>query len=353
MTFKLKHPYYETIIRLASLFKKHNYELFVVGGTIRDALLGGVSTDIDLATNATPEKIEKICNKTLATGKKYGTITIFQTYQNKTIPMQITTYRSEGNYADKRHPDTVKFETSLQEDIKRRDFTMNALAYDPLTEELIDYVNAQQDLKKKIIRVVGDPITRFNEDSLRLIRCCRFIAQLEFNCDKKTWDALCKLAKIMTLPAKERITIELLKLVSSKHPSLGIDALIQSGLGDRLLPGLSQVNQAVLQEINTIPIDIRLAYLLKELDLQICFNMLSLSKQQQRWIHNIIRYDFDQKKAAFQKTDLALSGLDIKAMGFIGKQIGIIQQACYEYVMQDFTNNTKQKLQQFIYQRYK
>ncbi len=348
MKFKLEHPYINRLKDIASIFRNNHYELFLVGGTIRDALLGEISTDIDLATNATPDKIEELFDNTIATGKEYGTITVIDSNKENTTYMQITTYRADGKYVDIRHPDAVTFKSSLKEDIKRRDFTINALAYDPLTEELIDYENGYQDLEKKWIRVVGDPCKRFKEDSLRLFRCCRLIAKLEFKCEQKTWNSLCQLAKTIALPSKERITEELIKLLESKKPSLGLNALIKSGLGERILPGLNQISQRDIEVINKLEIDLRLAYLLKELDIEICLSNLRLSKQQERWINDLIRCDGDRKKACFQKKDLSLSGNEIKEMGFKGKQIGMIQQHCYDYVIDNFSNNTKTKLIKFI-----
>tara|TARA_Y100001970_G_scaffold290601_1_gene424936 strand:- start:711 stop:1787 length:1077 start_codon:yes stop_codon:yes gene_type:complete len=346
--FKLNHPYKTILTSIAKRIKEQGYELYLVGGTIRDALMGRISTDIDLATNATPNSIESLFKETVATGKKYGTITIKKTYQSIKIPIQITTFRSDGDYSDSRHPDSVTFETSLKEDVKRRDFTINALAYDLLTEEIVDYVEGKNDLKNKILRVIGNPQARFQEDSLRLVRCCRFMAQFEFSCEIKTWETVCMLGKTITLPSKERITQELLKLLASKKPSIGINALIESGLGERLFPGISNSHKTVINDLDKLERNIRLAYLLKDLEIDRCFRQLRLSKKQEKWIKSMIQHNFDHKKVVFTKKDLALSGADIKSMGFQDKQIGIIQQHCLDYVMQDFSHNTKVKLKHYI-----
>ena len=348
MKFEFNHSYKQCLNELAQVFQKNNFELFLVGGTLRDALLGVESKDIDLATNATPDAIERLIKHTKATGKHFGTITALIAYKNQNIPMQITTYRHDGHYSDKRHPDDVVFEHSINIDVKRRDFTVNALAYDILNDVLLDYVGGSSDLANKILRVVGNPMQRFQEDSLRLFRCCRFLAQLEFSCEQNTWDALCSLASHIRLPSKERITSEVLGILNAKKASRGILALCHSGLAQRIFPGLSDQSDTAIIRCDEYDADMRLAYLLKDLDVTQCFESLCLSNHDKHWIKALIKHDFDRKKALFKKTDLALSGQEIMDLGFQGKYIGMIQQHCYDFVLNDLSKNTKEILTAFI-----
>ena len=348
MKFEFNHSYKQVLNELAQVFQKNNFELFLVGGTLRDALLGVESKDIDLATNATPNVIERLIEHTKATGKQFGTITALIPYKNQDIPMQITTYRHDGYYSDKRHPDDVVFEHSINVDVKRRDFTVNALAYDILNDKLLDFVGGSSDLANKILRVVGNPMQRFQEDSLRLFRCCRFLAQLEFSCEQNTWDALCSLASHIPLPSKERITSEVLGILKAKKASRGILALCHSGLAQRIFPGLSDQSDTAILRCDDYDVDLRLAYLLKDLDVTQCFESLCLSNHDKHWIKALIKHDFDREKALFKKTDLALSGQEIMDLGFQGKYIGMVQQCCYDYVLNDLSNNTKEILKAFI-----
>jgi len=348
MKFEFNHSYKQVLNELAQVFQKNNFELFLVGGTLRDALLGVESKDIDLATNATPNVIERLIEHTKATGKQFGTITALIPYKNQNIPMQITTYRHDGQYSDKRHPDDVVFEHSIDVDVKRRDFTVNALAYDILNDKLLDFVGGSSDLANKILRVVGNPMQRFQEDSLRLFRCCRFLAQLEFSCEQNTWDALCSLASHIPLPSKERITSEVLGILKAKKASRGILALCHSGLAQRIFPGLSDQSDTAILRCDDYDVDLRLAYLLKDLDVTQCFESLCLSNHDKHWIKALIKHDFDREKALFKKTDLALSGQEIMDLGFQGKYIGMVQQCCYDYVLNDLSNNTKEILKAFI-----
>ncbi|MBI60503.1 hypothetical protein CL657_04735 [bacterium] len=348
MKFKLNHPYNSLLIDIANVLNNQGHKLYLVGGTIRDALMGQVSHDIDMATSAMPNELELLFDDTLAIGKMYGTISIVKYFEQKRIPIQVTTFRQDGDYSNYRHPDTVTFSSSLKDDIQRRDFTINGLAYDVLTNELIDYVSGKNDINNKIIRVIGDPDKRFSEDSLRLLRCCRFIAQLGFACEEKTWDAVCRLSPKALLPSKERMTTELLALIQSKQPSLGINALNDSGLGDRFLPGISSIDQKELTKLDSLAGNMRLAFLIKDLDLDLVFKKIRLKKQEEEWIKALIKFDFDSKKVTFQKKDLALSGAQIKALGYKDKQIGILQRYCLDYVLHDLDLNNRKDLESYI-----
>ena len=166
-------------------FYNNNYEAFMVGGCVRDCLLGLTPKDYDITTSALPNITESLFERTIPTGIKHGTVTVILNNEN----LEVTTYRTEGNYLDNRHPESVEFVSNIKEDLSRRDFTVNALAYNN-KEGLIDYFNGIDDIKNKIIKAVGDPNKRFQEDALRMLRAIRFSCQLGFKIDDSTYAAI-------------------------------------------------------------------------------------------------------------------------------------------------------------------
>lgn len=191
----------------------HGYEAFAVGGCVRDTLLLKVPEDWDITTSAKPEQVKEIFLRTIDTGIKHGTVTVLKNH----VGYEITTYRIDGEYEDGRHPKEVAFTTDLQEDLKRRDFTINAMAYSHETG-VVDLYGGMTDLEKKIIRCVGDATERFTEDALRILRAIRFSAQLGFSIEKGTYDVLADIAPNLAHVSKERIQVELTKTLLSEHP---------------------------------------------------------------------------------------------------------------------------------------
>jgi len=214
--------------------KASGFQAFLVGGCIRDSLLGQEPEEWDIATSAKPEQVIKLFDKTIPTGIAYGTITVV-------LPdgqYEVTAFRSDERYIDGRHPANVKFTDDIHKDLSRRDFTINALAYDPETRELIDDFGGEQDIKNKIIRAVGNPAERFSEDGLRPVRACRFAAKLEFTIEPATFAAISKTLAVVKKVAAERIHDELVKMLSAERPSLGIELMRKSGLLELILPEL-------------------------------------------------------------------------------------------------------------------
>ena len=193
--------------RLVSIFKQHGYILYLVGGTVRDLLLGLTLTDMDCVTDATPEEMKTFLPGADFTFAKMGSIRC----KDEGVKFDITTLRKESGYKDSRHPSEVIFVKDLKEDVKRRDFTINALYMDEHMV-LVDYVNGEKDLNKKIIRMVGDPEKRLKEDPLRIIRAIRFALQLNFELDKKLEKAMLKNIELLKLLKKEKIIQDLNKL---------------------------------------------------------------------------------------------------------------------------------------------
>lgn len=189
------------------------YEAYAVGGCVRDSLLGRKPGDWDITTSARPEQTKALFRRTVDTGIAHGTVTVMLGEDG----FEVTTYRVDGDYSDGRHPDSVSFTASLSEDLRRRDFTVNAMAYHP-DKGIVDLFGGQEDLAHKIIRAVGDPDERFDEDALRILRAVRFSAQLGFSIEGNTFSALSRFAERLRLVSRERIQVELTKLLASDHP---------------------------------------------------------------------------------------------------------------------------------------
>ncbi|MCR5792511.1 MAG: CCA tRNA nucleotidyltransferase [Lachnospiraceae bacterium] len=191
----------------------NGFEAYAVGGCVRDALLGREPEDWDITTSALPQEVKKIFRRTIDTGIEHGTVTVMI---DKT-GYEVTTYRIDGDYEDSRHPKDITFTASLKEDLKRRDFTINAMAYNP-QEGLVDIFGGQEDLEKGIIRCVGSARERFDEDALRILRAVRFAGQLGFEIEEETKQAIPEKAAALTRISAERIRVELDKLLVSSHP---------------------------------------------------------------------------------------------------------------------------------------
>ncbi len=218
--------------------RTHGYEAFAVGGCVRDVLLGREPGDWDITTSARPEQVKAVFGKTVDTGLQHGTVTVIR----NRVGYEITTYRIDGEYEDGRHPKEVIFTADLREDLRRRDFTINAMAYSHETG-LVDAFGGLEDLKAGRIRCVGNAVERFTEDALRMLRAVRFSAQLGFSIEEKTWEALQELAPNLAMVSKERILTELTKTLLSDRPENV--CLIESA---GLIPYISKTFGAVLGE---------------------------------------------------------------------------------------------------------
>ena len=214
------------VLDICSVFRKNNHIAWVVGGSIRDVALGKKPHDWDLATTATPESILNIFPHTVPTGLQHGTVTVII----NNVGFEITTLRSDGVSSDNRHPDHVTFITDIVEDLSRRDFTINAMAFNPLTRELIDPFHGLEDLKNKVVRAVGDPCKRFEEDGLRIMRAARFAAVLQFSVESSTLVAISGALESLMSVSKERIRDEWIKTLGSVKPSVGLEIMRVSGI---------------------------------------------------------------------------------------------------------------------------
>ncbi len=193
--------------RAITLLRNAGYEAYAVGGAIRDSIMGRVANDFDVTTSATPEQMKHAFSgeRVIETGLKHGTLTLL--YKGESV--EVTTYRIDGEYLDSRRPQNVEFTTSLNKDLSRRDFTINALAYDPISDTLVDLFGGQDDIKDKIIRAIGEPERRFSEDALRILRGVRFASQLGFKIEEKTKKAMFSTLHLLKNVSRERIASEL------------------------------------------------------------------------------------------------------------------------------------------------
>ena len=226
MEIKIPAPAEEILTKL----NENGYEAYLVGGCVRDMILGREPGDWDITTSALPEQVKQVFRRTVDTGIQHGTVTVMMGDEG----YEVTTYRIDGEYEDARHPKTVTFTGNLVEDLKRRDFTINAMAYND-TAGLVDAFDGIGDLKRKVIRCVGVAHDRFGEDALRMLRAVRFAAQLGFTIEENTRQAVADLAENLQKVSAERIQTEMVKLLTSAHPQ-EMRTVYELGLSRVFLP---------------------------------------------------------------------------------------------------------------------
>ncbi len=230
-------PINDTIKHFASIFTKNGFSLYIVGGAVRDYILDMEIEDYDFTTEATPEEVISMFKTTIPTGIKHGTVTVL--FEGNSF--EVTTFRNDFDYLDGRRPEKVEFIRSLDEDLKRRDFTINALAADATTGLITDNHNGIADLKKKIIKAIGIADQRFEEDGLRIMRACRFASKLDFEVEEKTKIAMKEKSSNIKNVSQERIKDELFKLLDGKSPQKGLNLLYESSVLDIILPELAEL----------------------------------------------------------------------------------------------------------------
>lgn len=224
----------ENVKNIIDELENAGYEAYAVGGCVRDSILGRIPNDWDITTSAKPEEVKKIFKRTVDTGLKHGTVTVLmgkETYE-------VTTYRIDGEYEDSRHPKSVEFTSNLKEDLLRRDFTINAMAYND-TSGLVDIFGGMEDIEKKTIRCVGVAKERFTEDALRLLRAIRFAAQLGYTIEEETYEAISELAPTLGKISAERIQAELNKTIVSDNPGM-LKTAYELGLTKEFIPELDK-----------------------------------------------------------------------------------------------------------------
>lgn len=379
---------------IISKIERAGYEAFIVGGAVRDYVLGKEPHDWDITTNALPKQTKSIFGKTIDTGLQHGTVTVMKNH----VGYEITTYRIDGEYSDGRHPDSVQFTANLKEDLARRDFTINALAMDK-DGHVIDYYSGVQDLDNKIIKAVGNPDQRFAEDALRMLRAIRFSAKLGFDIEDKTMESIRQNCHRIKNVSQERITAELDKIMESPHPEK-IILFKTTGLAQYCFPEFARINTNELEKLGkaaqTIPAsnkNARWALFMQEIDKSVdCAKIMRRLKFPNNKTDNIARMvkdnqicfkdmaqvrkytaartpeflvdfeffkqslpeQFGYKKKVFEAIeqvskdgtaigikDLAVNGYDLMELGFKGKEIKDELDRLYNMVLEDPSQNKK------------
>ena len=252
-------------ISVIRTLREHGHQAYLVGGCVRDLLLGREPADYDVSTDATPREVMRIFPETYAIGAQFGVVLVpidgltardlELAAQNDETPVEaakhnaieVATFRSDGTYSDGRHPDEVRFSKTAEEDVQRRDFTINGLLLDPLDPEfqregkVIDYVGGRADLDAGIIRTIGDPERRFAEDKLRMLRAIRFAARFQYQIDPTTFAAIQRLAPQIHQVSRERIREELTKMLTEGHAKRAFELLDESGLLHEVLPEIEKM----------------------------------------------------------------------------------------------------------------
>jgi putative nucleotidyltransferase with HDIG domain len=230
--------------------RQRGFQAYLVGGCVRDLLLGHEPKDYDVATNATPTQVMEIFPETYAVGARFGVVLVPighvlpekcdpEQRGSKSQCVEVATFRSDTGYSDGRHPDEVRFSQTPQEDVARRDFTINGMLLDPLNGEVLDYVGGRADLQARIIRTIGDPERRFAEDKLRMLRAVRFAARFEYEIEAATFAAMRKLAGQIKVVSRERVRDELTRMLTEGHAHRAFQLLDESGLLPQVLPEIS------------------------------------------------------------------------------------------------------------------
>ncbi len=236
--------YFENGKRILNRLTALGYEAFFVGGFVRDYLLGIEANDIDITTNALPNEVESIFEETKATGKKYGTISVFINQQQ----FEVTTYRADIKYIDYRHPERVDFSKNLKDDLKRRDFTINAFAMDK-NLKIIDMFSGKKDLENKLIKAIGDPDIRFNEDALRMLRAFRFVSKLDFDIEENTMNCIKKNIGLLNKISNERIISEIKQIFKYENYQSAIKLLNDANI-EKAFPEISEAISLLSSKIN-------------------------------------------------------------------------------------------------------
>lgn len=233
-----------SIVEVARRLQAQEHAAVLVGGAVRDVLLGRPAADWDLASSATPQEVEAIFERTVPTGIEHGTISVLVRPQTRTetdpawIPVEVTTFRGEGTYADGRRPSEVTFLRDLADDLARRDFTVNALAWDPVGEVFSDPFGGLDDLRRGVLRAVGDPKRRFREDGLRTMRAVRFCATRSLELEPATKAAIGDALDVLDRVSRERVLVELTKLLCASQPSRGLRPMVDTGIWAHVLPSV-------------------------------------------------------------------------------------------------------------------
>lgn len=290
---------------------RRGFESYIVGGAVRDTVIGLSPNDIDITTSATPEEVVSIFPKTYPSGIQFGTVTVVIEKEE----FEVTTFRTDGEYLDGRRPETVAFGNSIEEDLSRRDFTINAMAMN-IDGNITDPFGGLRDIEEGTIRCVGDPEKRFSEDALRMMRAIRFASRYEFTIEENTFNSIKKFAPTIKKVSLERINQEFSKILLSKNPKLGVELLHETGLFDFIFPDISFDDiKENIKNIDKVPakLELRLSTMFLGLDLETVERVLKTLKFTNITIKNVV---------ALIKgyAELNISNNVLKVMNIVGKE---------------------------------
>lgn len=309
------------VLEVCQTLREAGYQAWVVGGAVRDLLLGKIPSDWDVATDSLPEKVLSLFERTIATGLQHGTVTAVVGRGHARENVEITTFRGEGAYSDARRPDAVNFGVPLDEDLKRRDFVINAMAFDPVDGRVHDPFGGAEDLQQRLVRAVGVASERFNEDGLRVMRAVRFVSTLNFSLEAATEEGLASALDALSKVAQERIRVELLKLLSGQAPDVALRIAHRRGVLKVILSELEDDQCAAafarvaLCKRNAI---LRFAALLAHVDadrLEPILRRLTMSNEDRQRILAMLRHYPDFAAAGVDEVSMRkhLSGVGRKA----------------------------------------
>lgn len=380
--------YPDYVDKVIEMLEAAGFEAFVVGGGLRDIMLGREPYDFDVTTSATPDEMLSVFSemRTIPTGLSHGTLTVLSDGK----PVEVTTYRIDGEYHDARHPDSVEFTKNICDDLSRRDFTVNAMAYNK-KRGLVDPFGGQADLGAKILRAVGTPEKRMREDALRIMRALRFEAQLGFSIEENTERALSSCRDGLSFVSGERRGIEFLKLATAKDPASSLKRMKKLGISDYVL-GYFCPDEKIIDVLSSIPNEphLRFGTLLSGADENTARNILRALKYSNAIIDGSLlvlrelslpqpesegdmRRSFSRLRddtetvasirallgakdisadlkrvretgVCYGVSDLAISGSDLIALGLRGKAVGEMLECLFELVCDDPSKNTKNTL---------
>ena len=232
----------QSAVEILKRLRAEGFQAFLVGGCVRDLVMGFVPKDYDISTDATPEQVVGLFPESLTVGAQFGVVIVPREEGN----VEVATFRSDGRYTDGRHPNEVRYAKTPQQDVLRRDFTINGLLYDPLEERVLDYVGGQADIRARRVRTIGDPYERFSEDRLRMLRAVRFAVRLKFTLDAAAKEAIRKQAPEIRQVSAERVRDEILKILTEGQARPGFELLDMTGLLQEVLPEIKRM-QGVAQ----------------------------------------------------------------------------------------------------------
>ena len=240
----------QAAVEILRRLRGEGFQAFLVGGCVRDLVMGFVPKDYDISTDAAPEQVVRLFPESLTVGAQFGVVIVPREEGN----VEVATFRSDGRYADGRHPSQVRYAKTPQQDVLRRDFTINGLLYDPLKEQVLDYVGGQADIRARRLRTIGDPYERFSEDRLRMLRAVRFAARLKFTLDAATEEAIRKQAAEIRQVSAERARDEILKILTEGQARQGFELLEVMGLLQEVLPEIKRLQGVTQPAESTTPV---------------------------------------------------------------------------------------------------